>query len=469
VAATAPRTAPTLASLALAVLCVSQFVDVLSVNTAIIALPDIRADLGMGAAGAQWVISVYALLFGSLLLFAGRLADRVGRRRLFTVGLAAFAAGSLLCGLAPSGPVLVAARAATGAAAALTVPAALALLVSGTAGGRRRSALGWWTAAGAGGGVAGLALGGVLTDLAGWRAAFVAPGALAAACLPFMRSLGPATDPVGERPLDLAGTVAAVSGLVLLLAALSMVGNGDTGAGTWLALAAAAVALTAFAVIEARVRWPLLPRGLTSDRPLMAGTLASAVNTAATSPFAVLGAIYLQDVRGWSPAANGLSFVPFSLMVIVGSAIGAAGLGRLGAARTLAGATLLMVAMPLVSCLVSAEGGEELLIVAWAVNGLGLGAAAVTATALGTSTADDDDRGFAAGLINTATQLGTAVSIALLVPLAAAVAGDDAAPADTVTGLRVGFAISAGVALVGGVASFAILRGRRGGSAGRLP
>jgi MFS family permease len=122
VAATAPRTAPTLASLGLAVLCVSQFVDVLSVNTAIIALPDIRADLGMGAAGAQWVISVYALLFGSLLLFAGRLADR----------------------------------------------------------------------AGAGGGAAGLALGGVLTDLAGWRAAFVAPGVLAAACLPFVRSLGPA-------------------------------------------------------------------------------------------------------------------------------------------------------------------------------------------------------------------------------------------------------------------------------------
>ena len=119
----------------LGVLCVSQFVDVLSVNTAVIALPDIRADLGMGAAGAQWVISIYALLFGSLLLPAGRLGDRVGHRRLFTIGLAAFAAGSLLCGFAPSGGVLVGARAATGIAAALTVPSALALLVAGTRGG----------------------------------------------------------------------------------------------------------------------------------------------------------------------------------------------------------------------------------------------------------------------------------------------------------------------------------------------
>ena len=140
-AATAPRAAPSIAALGLVVLCVSQFVDVLSVNTAVIALPDIRADLDMGADSAQWVISAYALMFGSLLLFGGRLGDRVGHRRLFTIGLAAFGAGSLLCGLAPSGAVLIAARAATGAAAALTVPAALALVVSGTEGSARRRAL----------------------------------------------------------------------------------------------------------------------------------------------------------------------------------------------------------------------------------------------------------------------------------------------------------------------------------------
>jgi MFS family permease len=154
VAVAAAQTRRTIGAIGVAVLCVSQFVDVLSVNTAVIALPDIRADLGMGAAAAQWVISVYALLFGSLLLFAGRLVDRVGRRRMFAIGLGTFGVGSALCALSQSGAMLVAGRAATGAAAALTVPAALALLVSGTEEARRPRALGWWTAAGAAGTVA---------------------------------------------------------------------------------------------------------------------------------------------------------------------------------------------------------------------------------------------------------------------------------------------------------------------------
>jgi MFS family permease len=440
-----------LGAVGLGVLCVSQFVDVLSVNTAVIALPDIRADLAIGASGAQWVISIYALLFGSLLLPAGRLADRVGHRRLFTIGLAGFAAGSLLCGAAPSGAVLVGARAATGVAAALTVPAALALLVGGTDDARRPRALGWWTAAGAGGGVAGLALGGVLTDLAGWRTAFVVPAVLALACLPFVAALGPGQAADAREPLDAGGALAAVGGLVLLLGGLSAIGQGGTGLPAWALLAAAAVALLAFARIEARAESPLLPRGLFSDRQLAAGTLASAVNTAATSPLAVLGAVYLQDVRGWSPAANGLSFVPFSVMVIVGSMVGATALRRLGAARTFALALVALVAMPVVSCAVSADSGEVLLTVARTVDGLGLGCAAVVATSLGTSGAPEDGRGRAAGLINTATQLGTATSIALLVPLASAAT-------DTVTGVRLAFAITAAIAAAGGAWVLVLLR-----------
>jgi MFS family permease len=452
-----PRSAEALGAVALGVLCVSQFVDVLSVNTAVIALPDIRGDLGMSASAAQWVISVYALLFGGLLLPAGRLADRVGHRRLFTVGLVGFGAASLLCGAAPSGPVLIGARAATGVAAALTVPAALALLVAGTDEVRRPRALGWWTAAGAGGGIAGLALGGVITDVAGWRAAFVAPAVLALACLPFVATLGPARPGDDRRPLDIRGTIAGVVGLVALLAGLSAIGQGGAGLLPWAFLLAAAAALLAFARIEARAAFPLLAPGFLADRRLAAGTLASAVNTAATGPLAVLGAIYLQDVRGWSPSANGLSFVPFSAMVIVGSALGAGLLGRLGAGRTFALALVALVAMPLVSCAITADGGEVVLIAARALDGLGLGLAAVTATALGTSGSGEGTRGFAAGLINTATQLGTALSIALLVPLAAG-------PDDAIAGLRLAFVATAAIAAAGGAAVLAILR-----SAGRQP
>ncbi|HEX6697188.1 MAG TPA: MFS transporter [Solirubrobacteraceae bacterium] len=446
-----PRSVRALGAIGLGVLCVSQFVDVLSVNTAVVALADIRGDLGMGASGAQWVISIYALLFGALLLPAGRLADRVGHRRLFIVGLVGFGAASLLCGAAPSGAVLVGARAATGVAAALTVPAALALLVAGTDEARRPRALGWWTAAGAGGGIAGLALGGIITDVAGWRAAFVAPAVLAFACLPFVATLGPSRPGDDRRPLDLRGTIAGVAGLVLLLAGLGAIGQGGEVMAAAALLLAAAAALAAFARIEARAPSPLLAPGFLADRRLAAGTLASAVNTAATGPFAVLGALYLQDVRGWSPAANGLSFVPFSVMVIVGSAVGAGLLGRLGPARTFALALVTLVTMPLVSCAITADGGEFVLIAARAIDGLGLGCAAVTATALGTSGAAEGARGFAAGLINTATQLGTALSIALLVPLAAA-------PDDAIAGLRLAFVATAAIAAAGGAAVLVVLR-----------
>ena len=257
--------------------------------------------------------------------------------------------------------------------------------MAGTDEARRPRALGWWTAAGAGGGVAGLALGGVLTGVAGWRAAFIVPAVLALACLPLVAALGPGQAADDRRPLDVGGALAAVGGLVLLLAGLSAIGQGGTGVPAWALLAGAAVALLAFVRIEARAKSPLLPRGWFVRSAAGGGTLASAVNTAATSPLAVLGALYLQDVRGWSPAANGLSFVPFSIMVIVGSMAGATLLRRLGAARTFALALVALVAMPLVSCAISADSGEVVLTVARAVDGLGLGIAAVVATSLGTS------------------------------------------------------------------------------------
>jgi len=141
-------------------------------------------------------------------------------------------------------------------------------------------------------------------------------------------------------------------------------------------------------------------------------------------------------------------------MVIAGSAAGATLVARLGAARTLAGALCLLVTMPLASCAITADGGEAVLLSAWAIDGFGLGCAAVVATMLGTSGVTEADRGFAAGLINTATQLGTAVSIALLVPLAAAVD-------DTILGLRIAFVITAAIGLAGGATTLALLR-RRG-------
>jgi hypothetical protein len=175
----------------------------------------------------------------------------------------------------------------------------------------------------------------VITDLAGWRAAFAAPAALAFVCLQFMTTVGPGRRGEDRRPLDLRGTAAGVAGLVLLLAGLSAIGQAPRGSCPGRSCSSPPRRCSPSRA-SSHARFPLLSPGFLADRRLAAETLASAVNTAATGPLAVLGAVYLQDVRGWSPAANGLSFVPFSAMVIVGSALGAGLLGRLGAARTFA-------------------------------------------------------------------------------------------------------------------------------------
>ena len=287
----------------------------------------------MGASGAQWVISIYALLFGSLLLPAGRLADRVGHRRLFTIGLAAFAAGSLLCGAAPSGAVLVAARARPPASRPRS-PSLRRWRCSSPVP-TRRADRGRW----AGGRRPAPAVASPAWRWAAcsppWRAGAQrssSPPCLAAGCLPFVSALGPgqarrrspaARPRRGARrrrraraaprrsQRDRAGrhrrSCVGAAGGGRARAARLRAHRGPR------AVAAARARASCRSARWRRARWP---RPSTPRRP---------------SPLAVLGALYLQDVRGWSPAANGLSFVPFSAMVIVGSMAGATLLRRLGA------------------------------------------------------------------------------------------------------------------------------------------
>src|SRR3954451_20338834 len=169
-----------------ALLCVAQFVVVLDATIVAIALPAVQADLGLSTAALGWVVTAYTLVFGGALLAAGRLADRIGRRRAFSAGLVLFAAASLACGLAPNGPALLAGRAVQGLGAAVVSPAALALITAARPQGPARArALGWWTAAAAGGGAGGWVLGGLLSGLLDWRWGFFVnvPGCAAAVAL----------------------------------------------------------------------------------------------------------------------------------------------------------------------------------------------------------------------------------------------------------------------------------------------
>ena len=222
---------------ALILLCVAQFVDVLDINAVIVALPTIGREFGFSHGDLQWVVTSYVLFFGGLLLFAGRLADLFGRRKMFVVGLALFAASSLLCGLAWSPLVLVVFRAAQGLGAAIVAPAALSIISTTFPEGRERNfAMGLWTAVAAGGGAAGLVLGGLITDLLGWEWIFFVNVPLGAAGVALSFVLLEADR--GERTsrrLDLPGAVTVTAGLVLLVYGLTLAE--ESGFGSPLTLA----------------------------------------------------------------------------------------------------------------------------------------------------------------------------------------------------------------------------------------
>jgi EmrB/QacA subfamily drug resistance transporter len=453
---------------ALALLCVVQFVDVLGVTIVIVALPAIGRDLGLAERDLQWVASIYALCFGGFLLLAGRAADLYGRRRLFAAGLALFTVASLACGLAGSPMVLVAARAVQGLGAAVAVPAALALLTTTFPGGPERTrALGIWTASAAGGGVTGYVLGGVLTGGPGWPWVFwvnVPVGVCCLALTPVL--LAEHRDPAGARRLDVAGAVTATAGLVLLVYGFTRAGEtGFAAVGTLGALTVAAVLLAGFWLVEHTVTDPLVPPGAFRSRQLVGANLAAFTLTAVTSSAGVLATLYLQEALGYPPTATGLVLLPFSLAAIAGSLAGARLTARIQARATMiVGLATVTAAMLLLSRLpAQRHGGPAWLVTGLVVAGLGLTCASVASTATGAAATGDQAQGLAAGLLNSAAQLGTALGIAALATVAAARTGvlagaADPTPTQLVDGFRLAFLAAAGAALLGTLGTLLLIR-----------
>src|SRR5438477_628610 len=247
---------------ALALIVTAQFMVILDVAIVNVALPSIKSDLNFSQTNLQWVVSAYAILFGGALLLGGRLADVLGRRRLFIAGLALFAASSLLCGLAWSEGSLIGFRALQGLGGALLAPAALSVLMTMFAEGRDRNlALGIYGAASGSGAAAGVLLGGVLTSYLSWSWVFFinVPVAVAAIVLTPVLLRESRAD-LAHRHFDIAGAATVTAGLMLLVYALTRATSDGWGTGTTLGLLAASAALVlAFVAIELRTRWPLLP------------------------------------------------------------------------------------------------------------------------------------------------------------------------------------------------------------------
>ncbi len=455
---------------ALALLCVAQFVVVLDVTIVAIALPTIQRDLGFSQASLQWVISAYTLVFGGFLMLAGRAADLYGRRLLFMIGLVLFSVTSLACGLAASPLALVAFRVVQGLGAAIVSPSALSILTTTFhEGGARDRALGVWTAAAAGGGATGWLLGGVITQGLGWEWIFfvnVPVGVLGLALAPVL--LRESRDRTAPPRLDVAGAATITLGLTLLIYGLTRAEEAGFGSPeTLVLLGLSMVFVAAFVLIESRVEHPLVPLGILRSRHLAVANLVALALTASTTPAMLICVLYVQRVLGHGPAEAGLAFPPFNLAVIAGSLIGPWFASRAGARTAMVSGLLAIAVGILLMTGISPESSYAgHLLPSFVLMGCGLGVASVASTASGASVVGQDMQGLASGLLNTAAQFGTALGLAILIPLSAArtdlLAESGVRPDDAlIGGFRLAFFGATGIAVLGAFVALSLLMRRK--------
>jgi MFS family permease len=412
----------TRAGRAVAVLCLVQFVDVMGVTSAVVAIPSMIRGVHASGALAAPLATAYAMFFGGLLVLGARLAHKYGHRRLLVAGLVVFAVAGGIGWAAKDGWQLVLARSVQGTASALTVPAALGLLLAtASRADQRARALGWWSAAGAAAGASGLFLGGYLTDTLGWRAVFwvnIPVAILLGAGVIAWVHARPQVD--RSRFIDVIGALlltASVMAMVFGAALLQEPARRTSGA---LAVAAGALLAGLLVVWLARSSDPILPLPALRQPRLAAGSLGSFVNTAATSSTAVLLTIHVQEAAGLSALQAGLMLLPLSFSVIPGSILAGPVIRRWGARRTIVlGLFLLALGNAVVALALDAVAGT---VIGLALLGYGLGTSSVACNDLGTKVPREHVT-TATGVLNTAAQLGTALGVATLILVAAAEPG----------------------------------------------
>jgi EmrB/QacA subfamily drug resistance transporter len=401
----------------LALIVTAQFMVILDVAIVNVALPSIQSDLHFSGASLQWVVSAYAILFAGALLLGGRLADILGRRRLFVAGLAVFGASSLLCGIAWSEASLIGFRALQGLGGALMAPAALSLLMTIFREGRERNlALGIYGAASGSGAAIGVLLGGVLTSYLAWSWIFFINVPVAVAAIALTPSLLPESRAVAleHRHFDVAGAFSATAGLMLLVFAMTRATTDGWGDAVALGSIAGSIALLgAFVAIERASRWPLLPLRIFRSRTLsVANAAMSIVGAVAFSEFFVL-TLYLQDVLHYSAAKAGAAFTGFAVTVVITSNIAQAVVGRFGVRATLTLGLVLSAASVALLTRLPADGQYFWdLFPGFVLGGAGMGLSFVPVTIASLMGVERSDAGVASGLVNTSRQIGGAIGIA---------------------------------------------------------
>ncbi|HEY5985604.1 MAG TPA: MFS transporter [Streptosporangiaceae bacterium] len=408
----------------LALVCAAAFMGVLDIAIVNVALPSIQRDLALPQSSLQWAVTTYGLVFGGFLLLGGRLADLLGRRRIFVTGLTVFALASLGSGLAPSLAILVVSRGLQGLGAALTAPSALSILTTTFAEGEGRNrALGVWGAVAGSGATAGVIAGGTLTSGPGWQWIFFinVPIGLGLAALALLIVPEGRRGNKGQR-FDAVGAATATAGLLLLVYAVNRsIDDGWVAPWTVIPLAAGAALIGAFVLVELRSQSPLMPFTIFRRPALAAANVLAALLFGSFAPLIFLTTLYMQQVLGYSALRAGLSFLAMSVSSLVASAVvGTWLVGRLGVRRILlAGFSLLAVGLALMAR-AQAVGAYADLLPTFVLAGVGLGSCVVPIQVAAFSGVADRDAGLASGLVSTFQEVGGAVGVAVIATMAAA-------------------------------------------------
>ena len=427
----------------LTILCLAQFMLIVDVVVVNVALPSIRSDLNLPDSRLQLVAVAYTLTFGSLLVAAGRAGDLLGRRRLFTVGLALFTLASLLTALAQFEWQLLAARAGQGVGAALVSPAALALLTTAfDEGAARNRALGYWAAVGSAGAIAGQVIGGFLTDAYGWRSIFLINVPIGVLVLAGALRYLPESRGDDRAKLDVRGAILLTGGLTAAILALTLLAEGQSVMMGLLLTAAAMILGYGMLTHSRRHPAPLLDPTLIRMRGVAKANLLLAVNAGMLGGTLLFTTLYMQVILDYSPFEMGAAFAPVTLLILLISPKAGALTTRFGARRMLTtGFSLLAVGMALLARLPQDGTYLTAVLPALLLIAIGSGLAYAPTFIAGTTGVPDRLQGLASGFLNSSQELGAAIGVTTLGAVATiATTGDS-----LVTGYRAGLMTAAGV------------------------
>src|ERR1700691_2715929 len=457
--------------LALVLLAMTQFVVVIDASIVNVALPSIGAHLHFSRDSLSWVVNAYVLTFGGFLLLGGRMADLLGRRRMFMLGLAIFSLASFAGGIAQSEGWLIAARTVQGLGAAIVSPAALSIITTTFAEGPERNrALGVWGSVAGAGGAAGVLLGGVLTSGLSWRWVLfvnVPIGLIAATLAPRILLESHADD--DTQGLDIPGAVTVTAGLALLIyTVVDAVNAGWGSTGTLLRLAGSAILLAAFVVIERRTRHPLMPFSIFRLRTLRGADIVGLLIGMSLFSMFFFISLYLQDVLGFSAIKTGLSSLPLAVGIIISAGVGSQLVTRIGFKPVLIAGLLLIAGGLVWFSQVPAPGGSfgADVLGPSLLAAFGLGFSFVSVTIGAVTGTKPHEAGLASGLINTSQQVGGALGLAILATVANSrtqsllSSGVHSSSVALTKGFDRAFLVGAGFAIVGAILATVLISSR---------